>query len=125
MKTTLKTTIFSLLLLSLKPLISAGQAYLCGSDEDGCSNYRACACIPYDPIKSNQPYCLDFDSLRCQPLSQVPDCYSLFIFSNHGECLATIFQSSPRPACPVINRSFCDDNHIVVCHENGGFNSCH
>jgi hypothetical protein len=124
MKKTVQFNLFMALLLYISLSMAGEQAYLCGSDEDGCSDYRACACIPYDPIESNQPYCLDFDEFVCKPLKQNPDCYPLFVYPNHGECLATMYQSRPRPACPIVGRAFCLEHRIVFCNANGAFSSC-
>src|SRR5580704_14066758 len=84
--------------------------YLCGPDEDGCLLDQAqyCACIPLDEDNFSQPYCLDFDNLRCEPLSKVSGC--LLTFSDQGRCLATIHQSEPEPPCSVTSLTFCQQN---------------
>ncbi len=105
-------------------LYSLQEYYLCGSDEDGCYDHRSCACIPRIETKPQEPFCFDFDQLTCLPLSQQPGCYPLFIHDNQGECLATIFQSEPKPACPLVSLDFCLENHIVFCDPSGQPTSC-
>ena len=124
-KEALSLLIFLLLSLFCTSSHSGGGYYLCGSDEDGCHDYRFCACIPQIETKPSERFCLDFDSLICQPLSQKPDCYSQFIFENQGECIATIFQSEPRPPCPLVSHDFCLENHVAFCDSSGQPNSCH
>lgn len=100
--------------------------YLCGSDEDGCfDGYEVyCACIPVSSLQANQLYCLDFDNMTCQLLSERPDCNAALIFKNQVSCIATIFQSEPYPPCKVATQSFCYLNAIFICHENGDPASC-
>ena len=106
----------------------AGDRYLlCGPDEDGCfeETYPYCGCIPYNELHGNQPYCLDFDELRCTPLSETPNCKSQFIYQNQGECVATIFQSEPIPPCRMVTHEFCLKNHLAFCAPDGHVDSCH
>lgn len=93
--------------------------YLCGSDEDGCWDYRSCACIPAQNIDT--PFCLDLDTLSCSPLAQKPDCYPLFIHKNQSECLATLFQSEPTPPCTLVSETFCIEHHILICDAEGHY----
>jgi hypothetical protein len=97
---------------------------LCGSDEDGCYDYHSCACIPYNEAEGSRRFCLDLDIPRCVPLAEAPDCYALFIHRNQEECLATLYQSQPKPACQLVSKTFCLDNHIAICGADGNFNSC-
>lgn len=106
---------------------SSDRYFLCGPDEDQCYDriYQYCSCIPYNDVEANNPYCLDFDKMTCTPLSQSPGCYPMFIYKTQGECLATIFQSSPIPSCTITTRAFCLEHHSSICDPNGHPNSCH
>ncbi len=101
--------------------------FLCGPDEDGCfpDIYQYCVCIPYNDWEANSPYCLDFDKFTCIPLSQTMHCDPGLIFKNQGECLATIFQSEPRPPCKITTHQFCIENHTPICDKMGQPKSCH
>ena len=120
----LNLVIFSGCLFLFSTLHANERQLLCGSDEDGCNDYRYCACIPYNEMEAENPWCLDFDRLLCIPLSQNPNCYPLFIHKTQGECLATIFQSEPRPACSLVSLDFCHENHIALCNPEGQPESC-
>ncbi|MDI9818690.1 MULTISPECIES: hypothetical protein [unclassified Legionella] len=106
---------------------SQEQYFLCGPDEDGCFEdvYQYCACIPYNEKEANKPYCLNFDELTCNPLSQVPDCDPGFVYRDQGSCLAVIYQSIAEPPCPLTTKSFCLENHTSICNEDGRPESCH
>lgn len=124
----MKAQIYLAGLLSLATLsYSSNRYFICGSDEDGCfaGMYQDCFCIPYNDIEANNPYCLNFDQLKCIPLSQSTNCPPHFIHKNQGECLATIFQSEPTPPCAVTTHSFCLKEHTSICDPNGQLNSCH
>jgi hypothetical protein len=127
----LKNQIVSLLLLLIALMfchVSFGDAryFLCGPDEDGCpeNQMQYCACIPLDEINFPKPYCLDFDNMRCEPLSKVPDCNLALIFKDQGRCLATIFQSEPEPPCLTTSLTFCRENHAWICDVSGDPSSC-
>ena len=98
---------------------------LCGSDEDGClEGYEQyCACIPAG-INKDQPYCLDFDKMTCDPLALRPHCDKNMKFSNKAQCVATIFQSEPVPPCREVTQSFCISHSVYMCDENGNPDSC-
>lgn len=125
----LSPTLSLLLLLfsSMNNGYASNRYFLCGPDEDGCyeeiSQY--CACIPYDDLEAGRPYCLNFNEMTCTPLSQTPNCDPAFIFQNQGSCLATIYQSEPRPPCSVTTRSYCLEHHTSICDKNGRPESCH
>ncbi|MCX7116882.1 MAG: hypothetical protein NTW94_03070 [Legionellales bacterium] len=105
---------------------SSDRYFLCGPDEDGCFEdmYESCLCIPYNDIEAEHPYCLDFDVLKCTPLSQTPHCEPMFVFNNQSECLATIFQSEPTPPCTITTHAFCLKEHLAICDANGQLDSC-
>ena len=100
--------------------------FLCGPDEDGCfaEDYSACACIPQDP-EPNQPYCLNFNTLLCTPISAAANCPSRLIFKDQAHCLSTIFQSMPEPVCETHTLDFCREHHIQFCAGNGEPKNCH
>lgn len=112
------------LVLALNVAYSDGRYCLCGSDEDGCHDYRSCACIPYNEQEAGNPFCLDLDHLRCIPLSQDPDCYVLFRHTNQEQCLATLFQSGPHPACELVSHDFCKEHQIAECNAEGQLDTC-
>lgn len=106
----------------------ASQKYiLCGPDEDGCYQgiYSHCNCIPYNEQQGNQAYCLDFDTMRCYPLTQKPDCDTALISKDQASCLSTIFQSEPEPGCLFTTDDFCLEQHMNFCDEDGHPGSCH
>ncbi|VEG90285.1 hypothetical protein [Legionella spiritensis] len=117
---------FVILTGMIRATYGSDRYFLCGPDEDGCYDgiYQYCACIPYDDLTGDQPYCLDFNLLTCTPLSRVPDCPASLTFKNQGECLGTIFQSEPLPPCPLTTHSFCLEHHISICDSNGQPDSC-
>lgn len=117
---------FSVLLL-MQSSFASERYFICGLDEDGCAEgaYQYCFCIPYDEQEANRPYCLDFNNLKCTPLSKTPDCSRSFIFANQGECLATIFQSEPIPSCRLSTHTFCQEVHAHICDTSGQLNTCH
>ena len=119
--------VFSWFAALATPAISSDRYFICGPDEDGCLEgmYHYCFCIPYDDIEANTPYCLDFDKLKCTPLSKTPNCNSHFVYRNQGECLATIFQSEPTPPCTLTTHSFCIKEHAIICGSSGQLDSCH
>lgn len=98
------------------PTFGSELYFLCGPDEDGCFEeaYRSCACVPQDNEISS-PHCLDFNTMRCTPLSQVPNCPAHLIYKNQGDCIATIFHSTPTTPCHIKTREFCVDHHIQFC----------
>lgn len=100
--------------------------FLCGPDEDGCfeGEYKYCACIPLDN-EANTPHCLDFTTLRCTPLSETALCLPHLTFKNQGDCIATMFHSTPTTPCRVKTRDFCIEQHIEFCDHNGEPNNCH
>ena len=126
-----KTYHYSLLFIGILFIVSSSYSshryFLCGPDEDGCYEgiYQYCSCILYNDIEANNPYCLNFDTLTCTPLSQVAYCNPSFIHKNQCECLATIFQSEPTPPCHVTTLSFCLKEHSGICDPNGQPDSCH
>ena len=73
--------------------------FLYGPDEDGCfdDRHEYCACIPYDDVQAEQPYCLNFDKLTCLPLSKTPECNLNDQYVNQSTCLATLYQSEDTP----------------------------
>ncbi|CAM2981456.1 hypothetical protein LEAN103870_11625 [Legionella anisa] len=123
-----KIKLFMLLyFMMITPSYCSDRYFLCGPDEDGCypDIYQYCACIPYNDWEASSPYCLDFDKLTCTPLSQTTHCDPGLIFKNQGECLATIFQSEPRPPCKITTHQFCIENHTPICDKTGQPKSCH
>ena len=108
------------------PSYSSDRYLLCGPDEDGCFKgmYQHCFCIPYNDLEANNPYCLDFNALKCTPLSKTPNCAPHFTYKNQSECLATIFQSEPTPPCTMTTHIFCLQEHTMICDPNGQLDSC-
>ena len=108
------------------PCYASDRYFLCGPDEDGCfeESYSSCICIPVDPMNSEAPYCLDFDDLKCTPLSTRPDCSPKLTFNNQNECLATIFQSEPTPPCSFTTLEFCLQKHMMICDPTGQLGRC-
>lgn len=108
------------------PSQASDRYFICGPDEDGCFDdmHQYCACIPYDDLNAERPYCLDFDNLTCRPLSKTPDCKPAHIYKNQGECLATIFQSEPEPPCAVTTHARCLEGHSAFCPPDGQPDSC-
>lgn len=102
------------------------QYFLCGPDEDGCfeNEYKDCACIPHDHV-AYSPHCLDFSTLRCKPLVDMPHCPAHLIYKNQGDCIATIFHSTPMSPCHVKTREFCVQHKIMFCDYNGEPSNCH
>ena len=123
------STISSLVCLSalMHSSFASERYFMCGPDEDGCieGSYQYCFCIPYDEQQANRPYCLDFTNLKCTPLEKIPTCPQSFIYANQGECLATIFQSEPIPACKLSTHKFCLEAHAYICDKEGQLNTCH
>ena len=115
--------IIAVMILFPDVVFSQPQYFVCGPDEDGCAayDYQYCMCMPVDE-KTDSPYCLDFDSVRCVPLAQKPDCTD--VFRNQSECVATAFQSEAYPPCPVQNKTFCASHHIPICAKDGAANTC-
>lgn len=125
--------LFLLALLITQDVYAESLYFLCGSDEDGCSDgyEEYCACIPVNPMQINQDYCFDFDNMTCYPLSERPHCDPNLIFQKRGEqieqsaqglCIATIFQSGST--CKVVTELFCHQHSIEICNENGDQGSC-
>ena len=104
------------LILSTAITFSAENYFLCGPDEDGCSpdDYRYCICIPRNDIEAEQPFCLDFNTITCLPLSQIPQCPKTDVFKNQSDCVATAFQSEPDPPCGITSKAFCQEQHIPI-----------
>lgn len=100
--------------------------WLCGPDEDGCheDSYAYCACIPHNDQYANQPYCLDFDTLSCEPLIQKSHCDRHFIFENQVTCLATIYHSMPNIPCTLTTYDFCKNHGSTFCNETGEPGTC-
>jgi len=113
--------------LMLSTLSHAEKYLLCGPNEDGCYRniYQYCNCIPYNEQQGSQPYCLDFDNMRCHPLTQVPDCDAALIRKDQASCLATIFQSEREPGCRATTQAFCVKHNMYFCDEDGHPGSCH
>lgn len=118
--------ILSLLCCVITTSYSSDLYFLCGPDEDGCfeDDYSSCACIPHDS-EAYTPHCLDTRNIRCTPLSQAPNCSRNLIFKNQGDCLATIFHSTPTTPCHIKTRSFCIEHRIPFCDQNGDPYNCH
>lgn len=93
--------------------------FLCGPDEDGCfeDDYSACVCIPHDEA-AYTPHCLDFERLICVPLLEMPTCRADHIFKNQGDCVATLFHSTPTTPCRVKTYAFCIEHQIHFCEYN-------
>ena len=109
--------LLSLFCLILMVLVTAdNQYFLCGPDEDGCypGIYQWCMCIRKHPTLAATPYCMDFDSLSCQPATAMPQCPVADLRPTQSNCVATLFQSEPEPACPLVDESFCRDNGIQL-----------
>lgn len=106
--------------------LAADDYLVCGPDEDGCYKniYQYCNCIPVNKQEGNKPYCLDFDEMRCQPLEQVPDCITSLIFKDQASCVSTVFQSGPKPTCPIKPKAFCQQHNMNLCDEDGHPGSC-
>lgn len=127
-KLVLGITTLSLTLSAFSTVSMTAKKYLlCGPDEDGCypDIYTYCNCIPYNEQQGNQAYCLDFDAMKCYPLSQKPDCYPLLIRKDQASCLATIFQSHAAPGCDFTTDDFCNEHQMRFCDAEGHPGSCH
>ena len=100
--------------------------FLCGPDEDGCypGIYQWCLCEPKS-VNSSEDYCLNFNRLACEPLSEHPDCPEAQIQPDQAHCLATLWQSEPEPLCAEVSREFCLKQHIPLCRLHAGVESCH
>ena len=114
--------------LFFSTLSFAGDLYwLCGTDEDGCSDdgdYEFCVCIPSNETQATKPYCLNFDTLSCAPLSDNPTCDPHLTFPDQTRCLATIYHSMPDKPCELTTRAFCTEHHPAICDEQGTPESC-
>ena len=101
--------------------------FLCGPDEDGCFEqddyYRFCTCIPQDPITFSHPYCLDWDKMACISTDKDP-CQNGVTFKTQSDCVSTLYQSEPRPPCPLKTRFFCEENHIHMCDSTSNAAAC-
>ncbi len=126
LKKVIQLVLCLILLVFYSVSYAESRYFLCGSDEDGCflDQVQYCACIPLSEIHYAEPYCLDFDNMRCESLSETPNCPSQIIFKDQGRCLATIHQSEPEPPCSITSRSFCLENHAWICDESGNPKSC-
>ncbi|MGQ3890531.1 hypothetical protein [Legionella sp. CNM-4043-24] len=107
--------------------MAAEKYILCGPDEDGChrNTYTWCSCIPYNEQQGKNAWCLDFDTMRCYPLAQKPDCDRIMIHRDQASCLGTIFQSEPEPGCRITTQDFCERHNMSFCDEDGHPGSCH
>lgn len=125
-KIIIKSLTFLMILFICTKSSAESRYILCGPDEDGCfmDQVQYCACIPYNEIHALQPYCLDFDKMQCEPLSEKPACPERFIYKDQMRCLATIFQSEPEPPCSVTTYSFCVNNKAWMCDAVGNPRSC-
>jgi hypothetical protein len=121
------TTIVSFCFVCVINISLAQSYFLCGPDEDGCTEdvYPWCLCIPHDGIVAQQKYCLNFTTLACQPLSTQPLCPPTDIFNSQSDCLATMLQSEATPACPLVDESFCREHHIQRCPADSAIGRCH
>jgi hypothetical protein len=117
--------LFIIFLLTTNAFAEPSGYYLCGSDEDGCSEGREqfCACIPAG-IHPDKPYCLDFDAMTCNAIVGPKCANNLIFFDNQGACLATIFQSEPNPACQWVPPAFCHSHPVYLCDSTGNPNTC-
>lgn len=120
-------SVFLILVFSINISYADPRYFLCGSDEDGCFEESAeyCACITVDEVHINQPFCLNFDTMTCEPLVNVPQCERDMIYEDQSKCLATIFQSESEPPCPVTTPTFCAEHHTPICAANGDVKTCH
>ncbi len=114
------------LLFYMVSSFSSELYFLCGPDEDGCfeGEYKYCACIPHDATP-NTPHCLDFNTITCKPLSEASNCRPDRVFKNQGDCIATMFHSTPTTPCRVKTRDFCIQQHIIFCDHNAEPSNCH
>lgn len=118
------------LLLVTSISFSSDRYFRCGPDEDGCfeGEHQYCACIAYDDLYANEPYCLDdtysFEP-QCKPLSHLPYCKPQLIFKNQSTCIATLFQSTPNRPCAMTTHADCLEGHSPVCNATGGMSTCH
>ena len=123
-----RKTIFALagLCCYITSSIASELYFLCGPDEDGCfdDQYGYCACVPQDQTP-NEPHCLDFNAFKCTSLSDTPHCAPRFIYKNQGDCLATIFHSTPKTPCRVKTLEFCIEHQIQFCEKNVDPHHCH
>ncbi|MCC5791469.1 MAG: hypothetical protein JJT82_02510 [Legionellaceae bacterium] len=123
----LSTLIFAAT-LQLSPQVHYSNSlyFLCGPDEDGCSEAMSqhCFCIPYHTVHANTAWCLDMESLSCTPLAQVKHCEPGFQYPSQGHCLAVIFQSTSEPPCRVTSFAYCMENNSYFCEENGQLDRC-
>lgn len=118
------TIFFIFMLVCFSPVAAGKRYFLCGPDEDGCQadDYQYCVCMPYDEGTANSPYCLDFSDVSCVPLTERPDCGS--IFKNQSDCVAAAFQSETTPPCPVHSESFCLKHHVPLCQADASVSTC-
>ena len=117
---------FFVLLILNSMAYSESRYFICGPDEDGCdlNDARYCACIPYDEFNFANPYCLDFNKMRCEPLANVPDCPSALVFKDQGTCFSTIFQSTSSKPCVTTTLKFCQESHAWLCDVTGDPTKC-
>lgn len=122
----MKKIILFLLFLVSKVVLSEPAYFLCGSDEDGCPKEHPdyCACIPRNEEFYDKPYCMNLDSLTCKPLSQVGSCEVGYILSNQVDCLALMMQSVSSPSCALVSYSYCLENQVFICNEDGNPARC-
>ncbi|MFY7698337.1 MAG: hypothetical protein ACOVQX_05955 [Legionella sp.] len=118
--------LLSLVVIMFHSCWANNRYFICGPDEDGCpeDNEHYCFCIPYDEQYANQPHCLDLVHLRCMPYQPHASCNIHLIYRNQSECLATIFQSEPIPACKITNLLHCQQVKAHVCNKYGQLTSC-
>lgn len=111
----------------LSPVNYSARYFLCGPDENGCYDeiYEYCSCIPINETQYDKPFCFNHKSLTCTPLTQTPDCPSVFIYPNQSTCLATIFHSVPDTPCMVKTFAFCKKHNSYICAPNGNPMTCH
>ena len=119
--------IFLCCILCFFSVTAAPMAYLCGPNEDGCSSAdtSSCLCMPVDASANATPYCLDFNTLSCLPMTPGRQCISgNVLVSTQSRCLALAFQSEELPACKEVPVTFCVNQHIALCAKDGGPSSC-
>ncbi|GEM_PF-3224840 len=121
-----RSLLLALLLLATQSAEAELLYFLCGTDEDGCSDgyEQYCECIPINSQQENQPYCFDFDNMTCQLLPERPECNIALVFTNQASCIATLFQSEAYPPCKVVTQSFCHLHAIFICDATGNIESC-
>ena len=98
----------------------AGNAYLCGNNEDGCdlSDPQSCVCVIQDEDQLGMHYCLNYhddDNISCDAKKLNQACPAdQESFMDEGSCAAVALQSEETPVCPERTLAFCQNRGIAI-----------